>query len=144
MVSNCYQDWYQGINIFGEWYHYNLAWVSSNCQPHASKIFQRIKWPNYSRLSPLRDSNGWLPRQTPHHVRKLLVPSSVHWPYHYASGVYKASCFVCFKNAIFHYANYFMIMTWHDILALKKVFSTVIRESIQGLIMIAWSWLAYV
>ncbi|KMT12453.1 hypothetical protein BVRB_5g103820 [Beta vulgaris subsp. vulgaris] len=36
-------DWYQGINIFGEWYHYNLALVPSKCQPHAREIFQRIK-----------------------------------------------------------------------------------------------------
>ena len=47
LVSNCYQDWYQGINIFGEWYHYNLALVPSKCQPHAREIFQRIKWPKY-------------------------------------------------------------------------------------------------
>ena len=63
LVSNCYQDWYQGINIFREWYHYNLALVPSKCQPHAREIFQRIKWPNYPRLSLLKDSNGWLPRQ---------------------------------------------------------------------------------
>ena len=65
LVSNCYQDWYQGINIFGKWYHYNLALVPSKSLPHAREIFQHIKWPNYPRLSPLIDSNGWTPRQAP-------------------------------------------------------------------------------
>ena len=78
LVSNYYQDCYQGINIFGEWYHYNLALVPSKSLLHAREIFQRIKWPNYPRLSLLRDSNGWTPRQALFFYAKLNPPLCFH------------------------------------------------------------------
>ena len=67
---------YFGINIFGQWYHYNLALVPSKPLPHAREIFQHIKWPNYPRLSPPRDSNGWTPSQAPG-VPQMIIPASV-------------------------------------------------------------------